>query len=306
MKYPGANRTIHKDNCIQIIRPDDKYMTKKEIIPSTTFNHLDVGHPDNKQPYRICGAPTRNEMTVNEYCQQPAGWGTWHVGEGRCKLHGGGSVMKVGSTLWKKRLGEILQRMRAEPEVDPVNLVNEITIMRVLLNYSLEKLQGIQPGPHDDDSPAMATVRNRILNPSGTMHKKIKTSQETGVEGPGGIYSEKVVPVDDPLTEFLTPENPELEHEIEPSSDPALWMQVTETLRDITNTAHKMNNMRNASALTAAEVTYLLMMMKEGMDRFVPAENREPFIRYLMEKIPYGKSRSDDDVLQSDISGDTV
>lgn len=33
----------------------------------------------------ICGATNRHE----EPCQLPAGWGTDHVGEGRCKLHGG-------------------------------------------------------------------------------------------------------------------------------------------------------------------------------------------------------------------------
>ncbi|USZ69410.1 hypothetical protein NGM10_06655 [Halorussus salilacus] len=33
----------------------------------------------------ICGATNRH----GEPCQQPAGWGTDHVGKGRCKLHGG-------------------------------------------------------------------------------------------------------------------------------------------------------------------------------------------------------------------------
>ena len=35
----------------------------------------------------ICGAKTR----AGTPCQQPAGWGTHHVGDGRCKLHGGAS-----------------------------------------------------------------------------------------------------------------------------------------------------------------------------------------------------------------------
>lgn len=36
----------------------------------------------------ICGAKTR----AGTPCQQKAGWGTDHVGEGRCKLHGGKST----------------------------------------------------------------------------------------------------------------------------------------------------------------------------------------------------------------------
>jgi len=38
--------------------------------------------------YRRCGAKTR----AGTPCQQKAGWGTDHVGTGRCKLHGGKST----------------------------------------------------------------------------------------------------------------------------------------------------------------------------------------------------------------------
>lgn len=37
--------------------------------------------------HEICGAETRD----GGECQRPAGWGTDHVGEGRCKQHGGAS-----------------------------------------------------------------------------------------------------------------------------------------------------------------------------------------------------------------------
>lgn len=35
---------------------------------------------------RLCGGPKRQGEGT---CARPAGWGTEHVGEGRCKLHGG-------------------------------------------------------------------------------------------------------------------------------------------------------------------------------------------------------------------------
>ena len=41
----------------------------------------------SKQPYDNCGAKTRS----GGKCQLKAGWGTDHVGEGKCKLHGGAS-----------------------------------------------------------------------------------------------------------------------------------------------------------------------------------------------------------------------
>lgn len=41
----------------------------------------------------VCGAKTR----AGSPCQQRAGWGTDHVGEGRCKLHGGNAGAPKGS-----------------------------------------------------------------------------------------------------------------------------------------------------------------------------------------------------------------
>ncbi len=40
---------------------------------------------------KTCGAKTR----AGTPCRHPAGWGTDHVGEGRCKLHGGSSLRGV-------------------------------------------------------------------------------------------------------------------------------------------------------------------------------------------------------------------
>jgi hypothetical protein len=41
----------------------------------------------------ICGADNR----AGEPCKRPAGWGTDHVGEGRCKLHGGNAGAPEGN-----------------------------------------------------------------------------------------------------------------------------------------------------------------------------------------------------------------
>ena len=43
----------------------------------------------------ICGATKRDGS--GDACEQPAGWGTDHVGEGRCKLHGGCAGAPAGN-----------------------------------------------------------------------------------------------------------------------------------------------------------------------------------------------------------------
>lgn len=47
---------------------------------------------------KICGATAKR---TGEPCEQPAGWGTGHVGEGRCKLHGGASLAGPASGQYK-------------------------------------------------------------------------------------------------------------------------------------------------------------------------------------------------------------
>lgn len=72
--------------------------------------------------YPRCGAKTR----AGTPCQQKAGWGTEHVGTGRCKLHGGKStgapignrnafkhgMRSRGHTEQRKYLMEILRNSR--------------------------------------------------------------------------------------------------------------------------------------------------------------------------------------------------
>ena len=38
---------------------------------------------------KYCAARKRQPTYEGETCRRPAGWGTWHPGVGRCKLHGG-------------------------------------------------------------------------------------------------------------------------------------------------------------------------------------------------------------------------
>jgi len=83
----------------------------------------------------ICGARTRR----GSLCQQPAGWGTDHPGEGRCKLHGGASPRGVESAtfktgLYSRYLPETIERKaQAFLEADPLELISEMALLRALL-----------------------------------------------------------------------------------------------------------------------------------------------------------------------------
>ena len=86
-------------------------------------------------PVPLCGAPKRQG---EGNCTQPAGWGTDHVGVGRCKLHGGCVPIKHGrySTI-KGALAEKMAKHAIDP--DPASLIPELCVLRALLEGFLDK-----------------------------------------------------------------------------------------------------------------------------------------------------------------------
>jgi hypothetical protein len=86
-----------------------------------------------------CGAKTR----AGTPCKQKAGWGTDHVGEGRCKLHGGkGSGRPIihgrYSFKHKESLREKQRIFLNDP--DAGNLLPELALLRALLQDYLDRL----------------------------------------------------------------------------------------------------------------------------------------------------------------------
>ena len=83
---------------------------------------------------KTCGAKNRSGGT----CQLSAGWGTDHNGVGRCKFHGGKSLVKHGrrSTVLSTRVQEAIEEAKANP--DPWNVLPELAKARGILNVWLE------------------------------------------------------------------------------------------------------------------------------------------------------------------------
>lgn len=105
-------------------------------------------------PMTVCGAKTR----AGTPCKQKAGWATDHVGQGRCKLHGGKSIgqpIKVGrySLKHKQSLYNKQADFMADPE--PADLTAELALMRALMQDYIER--------YDDQTNMPAQEIDRIF-----------------------------------------------------------------------------------------------------------------------------------------------
>lgn len=82
-------------------------------------------------------------------CTQPAGWGTTHPGEGKCKLHGGlrpgDKRLKHGlySTVTTTPIRELFREHQANP--DPLNILPELALSRALLEHVLQTTKDGEP-----------------------------------------------------------------------------------------------------------------------------------------------------------------
>lgn len=85
----------------------------------------------------VCGAQKRDE--TEDTCQLPAGWGTDHVGQGRCKFHGGASPVKHGrySKIERDEISDLISEF--EEEDDPLDILPELAAARALLTDFIDR-----------------------------------------------------------------------------------------------------------------------------------------------------------------------
>jgi len=95
-----------------------------------------------------CGAKTRAGGT----CRRPAGWGTEHTGQGKCKLHGGastGAPIKTGRySIKRQELAHKAQQFANDTA--PGDLTGELVLMRALLQDYLDRFEDGTRLPFDD------------------------------------------------------------------------------------------------------------------------------------------------------------
>jgi len=87
------------------------------------------------EPKPVCGAKKHSD---GKPCQRPAGWGTVHSGEGRCKLHGGASPIKHGRySKLSNPLGiKIQERLN---DVNPLDMIPELALLKAMLDRWITK-----------------------------------------------------------------------------------------------------------------------------------------------------------------------
>lgn len=262
------------------------------VVADYGYNHLEPGHPDNPKPYRICGALTRNEEALGPVCRKQAGWGTDHLGAGRCKLHGGANrnmgplnpTFKHGryAKIWKGRIRQQLEQW-ADDQTNPLDLMPELEVSRVVLAVALERMM------------ASARTRSVANNKQQTGNVEDVNLNTMPMAPTGGVqdYDSLMGPADvspeqfsqDPHQESSSVSE-ELDMLLIPASDIELVRQATV---DVISAATKITASRNQTALAKADVLYIMAIMKDAIQRFVPRENQEAFIRYLKEKVPVEK-----------------
>lgn len=78
-----------------------------------------------------CGAQLRGKP--GQYCKNAAGKGTNHVGQGKCKLHGGATPIKHGrySSIDRPHLQALMAELAKDK--DPLDVTPELLILRALV-----------------------------------------------------------------------------------------------------------------------------------------------------------------------------
>lgn len=243
------------------------------LATTTKYNHLPVGHPDNHQTFAVCGAKTTKSVKYKR-CQKPAGWWTDHVGEGRCRKHAGMSLrgpahpnFKHGKQAhaWK----ELMERQWAQLDqvaADDLNLTREMTTLRLLAAVQLERLYG---GNGDGGSVDGSVVV---------------------VDGVDGVVERGDRTID---VERIPRAHP---RPAKPEEIPELEEALRQTIVDIAKTAKSIVDMRNSTALTAADIRYFGMVMEDFFDEFVPRESWAKGYEYLRKRLSLRMGRVADDI----------
>ena len=155
---------------------------------------------------------------------------------------------------------------------DPLDLLPELDTQRTMLALAIERLQaraaGVQP-QYEAISPIRLSGK-----------KKRKTVQDARAVGGGDtVKGEDGTSAASPLPELYTfrPEDVSI----------ADLEIVLEFSSKVVDTAARIITLRNQSAMTKAEITYMMSTMKEVISEFIPDVDRQrAFIDRLISKLP--------------------
>ena len=105
-------------------------------------------HNGNEPSVAYCFRKTRQKSDDGKpmYCANAAGYGTWHLGEGACKFHGGlaGTPPTTGAhaVVARRRLSDDINEFLEKDEGKLMDLRYELAAVRVLFQEFIEKFPG--------------------------------------------------------------------------------------------------------------------------------------------------------------------
>lgn len=130
--------------------------------------------------YRRCGGKTRS----GGQCTQPAGWGTSHPGEGKCKLHGGASPRGADSPHFKHGIYSQYMparwRDKAESMEASLDLLPELMLLRAILAEYLSRFETFNASA--DDIDVIRVLANEIRKITDSIVKQRNSTALTAVE----------------------------------------------------------------------------------------------------------------------------
>jgi hypothetical protein len=111
-----------------------------------------------------CGATNRND----EPCGLPAGWGTDHVGEGRCRLHGGATPRGEDSPHFKHGLFSDYLSEEDRNTIDALEEFDDADKLDELINWRLARLRRAVRSLNDQaDERSFWDAFEEIVNAAG-------------------------------------------------------------------------------------------------------------------------------------------
>jgi len=120
-----------------------------------------------------CGATNRSD----EPCGLPAGWGTDHVGEGRCKLHGGASLKGEDSPQFKHGLYSDVVRDEDRETLAAIEDMETTAKLESTLNMQVLKLRRAIEGMESEDRESFLDIFGRMVDGAAGADGEIDAGQ---------------------------------------------------------------------------------------------------------------------------------
>lgn len=126
-------------------------------------------------PDDCCGATNRN----GDPCGLRAGWGTDHVGEGKCKLHGGASTGVSGPANgnWKHGLFSDVIREEDRETLRKIEDMSTAAKLESTLNMQVLKLQRAIEGMESEERASFMDVFEEVVAGAASADGEIDAEQ---------------------------------------------------------------------------------------------------------------------------------